>query len=226
MPFTFQNFCCDPRFRVPYAGQRKIERFHNSELCIKFRLPLDENLHGFFHIVAAIVNRLIYFFLCQLPVNIEWHIRFFNVGTHESFQRFQANGRVRHTVIVVKRDVPHQRTELPRFVSFNDDPIIQFFRIQAAQDAFQNPLIIVTAVIANPDIVDVPVIEFLQFFGAVDYWENAFCFGVRYDNKPIILEHLKIIENHCHSPLFSYPPPIPAPLLGVEPEGRKSFQNP
>ena len=146
--------------------------------------------------MAAIFDRFSQFFFRQWAVNVEGNRGFFDGMPHEGFQRLQANGWVRHHIIVDQGVISKQAGKPITGLILKDDPIIHLFGIEPAQDTLQNVLIIVPAVISGPNGAFLLLIEAAQFFRVID--DHGFFFGVQVyqHHQPIISEHLEIIKDH------------------------------
>ena len=193
---TFQNFCSDCRFCLAQIRNGKFELLHQRQHSFKLFFPLDENFHRLFNIVGAVKNRLVNFFGGQLAINIERNFRFPNVRPHEGFKGFQTNRGIWHHIKVVQGNTSEGAAELPPLLFLHDDIIIDSFRVKAAQNPFQNVLVITTTIEPRPNVVDMGFIQLLQGFRVIDDDVFFLLCRVHHDHQPIKLEHLKIVKQH------------------------------
>ena len=114
--------------------------------------------------MSAIPDSFLKFFFRQFPLNVERDIWFFDHVAKGTFKELQTPVHLRSKHII-----------------FDDDEIIDFFRVEPAQDPFQDVVIIMVVIESTPDITLVLFVELLQSFWIIDYNMLFLLIHVQYD---------------------------------------------
>ena len=198
MLLTVQDLCSDPCFSVPYVLQIQSECIHNTKLCFKFCIAMEEDLNGLMHVIPAVEDGLLQLLRSEWPVNVKGNTGLLDVVAHEAFHGLQAYRRIGHDIKVVEFNIPEHGGKLPRLPLLHNDPVIHFLGIQSTEDGLLDPAVIVPAVKPCPDVMPVVIEELLQLlFVVVDHCLNLMISSqICQDHQPVISECLIIVKNH------------------------------
>ena len=122
----------------------KFEVLDEEHHGVEFINSSDEHFNGLLHIMSAIEDGVINFFLGQFAVNIKGNGRFLDVVSHETFKGFQTPVSSQHHIIVYQWNAFEQAAELPSGVTLHNDVIIDFLWVKTTKNAFQDVLVIVS----------------------------------------------------------------------------------
>ena len=79
-------------------------------------------------------------------------------------------------------------------MAFGNDEIVDSLRVEAAQDSFENELVVMEVVVTHPDLTLALFVERGERVGIVDDDALIVCDGVDDYDHPVVFENFEVVE--------------------------------